>query len=46
MTAEDYREKILKVIIEYEKQLDPVEQCDIAFAIGELYEVIRAVETS
>ena len=44
MTAEEYREKVLAAMLEYEKQLDHVDQHEIAFAVGELYEIIRAIE--
>ena len=42
---DEYREKVLKAIRDYEKQLDHVDQYDIANAIGELYEIIRAILT-
>lgn len=40
---DEYREKVLKVIRDYEKQLDHVDQYEIANAIEELYEIIRAI---
>lgn len=42
---DEYREKVLKAIRDYEKQLDYVEQYEIVNAIGELYEIIRAIPT-
>lgn len=43
---DEYRETILKAIREYEKQFDPVEQHEITWAIGELFEIIRAIEVT
>ena len=40
---EEYREKILKAIRDYEKEFDHVEQYEITNAIAELYEIIRAL---
>ena len=42
---EEYREKVLKAILEFEKEFDPVDQYEITDAIGYLYEIIRAIET-
>lgn len=42
---DEYKEKVLKAIRDYEKQLDHVEQYEIVNAIGELYEIIRAIPT-
>ena len=42
---EEYKEKVLKAIRDYEKQFDRVEQYEIVDAIGELYEIIRAILT-
>ena len=42
---DEYREKVLKAILDYEKQIDPVDQYEIENAIGELYEIIRAIPT-
>lgn len=46
MTEEEYREKVLTAIREYEKQFDQVEQYEITNALGELYEIIRAIMIS
>lgn len=40
---DEYREKVLKAILDYEKQLDHVEQYELVDAIGELYEIIRSI---
>ena len=40
----EYREKILKTILEYEKRFDPVDDFEVTDAIGYLYELIRAIE--
>lgn len=42
---EEYREKVLKAMRDYDKQFDPVEQYEIRDAIEVLYEIIRAIET-
>ena len=42
--VEEYREKVLKAILDYEKMLDHVEQYEVANAIAELYEIIRSIE--
>lgn len=42
---EEYREKVLKAIRDFEKEFDPVDQYEITDAIGYLYEIIRAIET-
>ena len=42
---EEYREKVLKAIREYEKEFNPSEQYEIVDALGYLYEIIRAIET-
>lgn len=42
---EEYREKVLKAIRDYEKEFSPSEQYEIVNAIGYLYEIIRAIET-
>lgn len=41
---DEYREKVLEAIREYEKQFDPVEQYEVTDAIGVLYEIIRAIQ--
>lgn len=43
MTVDEYREKVLKAMLDYEKQFDPVDQYEITDAIGELYEIIRSI---
>ena len=43
ISAIEYREKVLKTILDHEKELDPVEQCDACWEIGVLYEKIRAI---
>lgn len=42
---DEYREKVLKALLDYEKQFDHVDQYEIVDAIGELYEIIRAIPT-
>lgn len=41
---DEYREKVLEAIREYEKKFDPVEQYEVTDAIGVLYEIIRAIQ--
>lgn len=41
---DEYREKVLKAILDYEKQFSPADQFEITNAIGELYEIIRAID--
>ena len=43
MTAKEYREEVLKAILNYEKQFDPVDENDISNEIGCLYEIVRAI---
>lgn len=40
---DEYREKVLKAIRDYEKQFDYVDQYEITNAIAELYEIIRVI---
>lgn len=42
---DEYRESVLKAIRDYEKQFHHVDQYEIANAIAELYEIIRAIPT-
>lgn len=41
---EEYKEKVLKAIRDYEKQFDHVDQYEITNALAELYEIIKAIE--
>lgn len=41
---EEYKEKVLKAMRDYEKQFDPVEQYEIRDVIEVLYEIIRVIE--
>ena len=43
---DEYRESVLKAIRDYEKQFHHVDQYEIANAIAELYEIIRAIPTT
>lgn len=42
---DEYREKVLKAILDYEKQFNPADQYEVTDAIGELYEIIRAIDS-
>lgn len=41
---DEYREKVLKAILDYEKQFSHADQYEITDVIGELYEIIRAID--
>ena len=41
---EEYRDKVLNTILKYWKSLDHVEQYEIAEAIEDVYEIVRAIE--
>lgn len=41
----EYRESVLKAILDYEKQFHRVDQYEITNSIAELYEIIRAIPT-
>lgn len=43
ITAEEYRDKVLQVMRDFEKQFDPVDQYEVTNALAELYETIRAL---
>ncbi len=45
MSAEEYKEKVLEIMLKYEKEFDHVEQWEICDALGCLYECIRAIPT-
>lgn len=42
---EEYKEKVLKAIRDYEKEFDHVSQYETTNALAELYEIIRAIDT-
>lgn len=41
---EEYKEKVLKAIRDFEKEFDQVDQFEITNAIADLYEIIRAIK--
>ena len=43
MTVSEYKDKVLKTILDYEKQFHSVDQYEIVDAIEWLYEEIRSI---
>jgi hypothetical protein len=41
---EEYRDKVLNAILKYWESLDHVDQYEIAEAIEDVYEIVRAIE--
>lgn len=44
MTAEEYRAKVLKTILEYESHFNAVDDYEVKDAIAYLYEIIRGID--